>query len=63
MKTKIEKNSIFFLTPNFIPEEKNMKWTCKSHTYEHPGRQMRSFRTQFLVSISEGMIDKLHPII
>ena len=49
-----------FHTPNFIPEEKNMKWTCKRHTYELAGRQMHSFRTQFLVLMSAGILAKLH---
>ena len=52
-----------FHTTNFIPEENNMKWTCKGHTYEHPGRQMYSFHTQFLVLMSAGILAKLHPII
>ena len=41
----------------------NMKWTCKRHTYERPGRQMHSFLTQFLVLMSACILAKLHPII
>ena len=31
--------------------------------YERPGRQMHSFRTQFLVLMSADIVAKLHPII
>ena len=40
-----------------------MKWTWKRHTYERRGRQMHSFRTQFLILVSGGVLGKLHPII
>ena len=50
-----------FLTPNF-QKKTNIKWTCKRHTYERPGRQMHSFRKQFLVLMSAGILAKLHPI-
>ena len=39
-----------------------MKWTCKGHTYKRPECQMHSFRTQFLVLMSAGIVAKLHPI-
>ena len=40
-----------------------MKWTCKWHTYERPGRQMHSFPPHFLVLMPAGIVAKLQPII
>ena len=40
-----------------------MKWTCKEHTYERPGRQMHSFPTHFLVLMSAGRAAKLQHVI
>ena len=39
----------------------NMKWTCKGHTDEPPGRQMYSFPTHFLVLKPAVIVAKLHP--
>ena len=39
-----------------------MKWACKGHTYEHPGRQMHSFPMHFSVLMPAGIVAKLHPI-
>ena len=41
----------------------NMKWTCKRHTYERPGRQMHILPTHFLVLMPAGIVAKLHIII
>ena len=56
MKAKIEKVSKFSYSAN-------MKWICKGHTYECPGRQMHSFPRHFLVLMLAGIVAKLHPII
>ena len=40
-----------------------MKWTCKGHTYGHPGRQMHSFCTHILGLMFAAIVAKLHPII
>ena len=32
-----------------------MKWACKVHTYQCPGRQIHSFSTHFLTLIPAGV--------
>ena len=41
----------------------NMKWTCKGHIYERPGRQRHSFSMHLLVLMPAGIAAKLQPII
>ena len=53
-----------FSYSNFVPEKKTtLKWTYKKHTYERSGRQIHSFRTQFLVLMFARILPKLYPII